>query len=304
MNNILFIYNIILTIALTIGLAGFHMIYVKNRKKEFLYLSLLYLLLILDNSIVYISEFSDDFYLLYESSQFLYSFIDIIYFGMVVIIRLIIAEHFNDHITKFEKIACIGIPSILVILSLLTPSTVSENAVYVTLFTMFSYLCIRVHRNIINNSSEISMSSSKKHLMVTIVIIILSISGIIESIYYYKESSKTPVDSLIAFEYRLISFDVLRLLICTIGILYLYKSFEKLFHKRSIEDDLDTFCIKYALTSRQKEIIQLIINGYSNKEIGEQLHITEGTVKTHVYNIFKKTDVSNRNQILHKITHE
>ena len=85
------------------------------------------------------------------------------------------------------------------------------------------------------------------------------------------------------------------------GIQHLYNSFEQLFNTKSIDENLEGFCIKYTLTTRQREIIELIIDGYSNKEIGDQLHITEGTVKTHVYNIFKKTDVSSRNQILNKI---
>ena len=85
------------------------------------------------------------------------------------------------------------------------------------------------------------------------------------------------------------------------GIQHLYNSFEQLFNTKSIDENLEGFCIKYTLTTRHREIIELIIDGYSNKEIGDQLHITEGTVKTHVYNIFKKTDVSSRNQILNKI---
>lgn len=46
------------------------------------------------------------------------------------------------------------------------------------------------------------------------------------------------------------------------------------------------------LTSREIEIIKLIEKEYSNKEIANQLFISERTVETHRKNIFRKTDTS------------
>jgi tripartite-type tricarboxylate transporter receptor subunit TctC len=48
------------------------------------------------------------------------------------------------------------------------------------------------------------------------------------------------------------------------------------------------------LTPREREIVDLISLGLSNKEIGRQLNLHEGTVKVHLHNIFTKTGVSNR----------
>ena len=48
------------------------------------------------------------------------------------------------------------------------------------------------------------------------------------------------------------------------------------------------------LTWRQKEILMLIAEGSSNKQIGALLDITESTVKRHVYNLFKALDAKNR----------
>ena len=50
------------------------------------------------------------------------------------------------------------------------------------------------------------------------------------------------------------------------------------------------------LTTREKEILDKIAQGSRNKDIADELYISLHTVKTHIYNIFKKIDVSNRIQ--------
>ena len=51
-----------------------------------------------------------------------------------------------------------------------------------------------------------------------------------------------------------------------------------------------------ALTRREMEILQLVAEGLSNKEIGTSLSITEGTVKNHVHNSLEKLHMENRIQ--------
>jgi len=51
-----------------------------------------------------------------------------------------------------------------------------------------------------------------------------------------------------------------------------------------------------ALTRREIEILQLVSEGLSNKEIGTRLSITEGTVKNHVHNALEKLQLENRIQ--------
>ena len=50
------------------------------------------------------------------------------------------------------------------------------------------------------------------------------------------------------------------------------------------------------LTQREIEIMQLVAEGLSNKEIGGRLSITEGTVKNHVHNALEKLQLENRIQ--------
>ncbi len=51
------------------------------------------------------------------------------------------------------------------------------------------------------------------------------------------------------------------------------------------------------LSPREREILQLISKGQSNKQIARELDIAETTVKIHVQHIFKKLDLSSRVQV-------
>lgn len=48
------------------------------------------------------------------------------------------------------------------------------------------------------------------------------------------------------------------------------------------------------LTQREWEILGLVANGYRNKEIANRLFLSENTVKTHLYTIYRKLQVSTR----------
>jgi len=50
------------------------------------------------------------------------------------------------------------------------------------------------------------------------------------------------------------------------------------------------------LTVREKEVLKLVAHGSNNQEIAEKLFIREVTVKTHLNNVFKKLNVTNRTQ--------
>jgi DNA-binding CsgD family transcriptional regulator len=59
-------------------------------------------------------------------------------------------------------------------------------------------------------------------------------------------------------------------------------------------DDLAKF---YRISDRERDIVELILKGMSNKEIEQGLFISPHTVKNHIYNIFQKTGVKSRGQL-------
>lgn len=65
---------------------------------------------------------------------------------------------------------------------------------------------------------------------------------------------------------------------------------------KKINGELDYQVRHHKLTRRETEVLKLITLGSLNKEIADELCISEKTVKNHVSNIFKKIEVSDRTQ--------
>jgi DNA-binding NarL/FixJ family response regulator len=57
-----------------------------------------------------------------------------------------------------------------------------------------------------------------------------------------------------------------------------------------------TMADRYGLTAAQMRVLELLVQGKTNRQIAEVLGVTEGTVKIHVSAIFKALNVTNRSQ--------
>jgi len=72
------------------------------------------------------------------------------------------------------------------------------------------------------------------------------------------------------------------------------------FHRQTSSKILEAFAgikdqgIIECLTKREKEILHFVAKGYKNRIIAESLHISETTVKTHLYHIYEKLGVEDR----------
>ena len=56
--------------------------------------------------------------------------------------------------------------------------------------------------------------------------------------------------------------------------------------------------IQKGLSNREAEVAELVTRGMSNKEVANQLFVTEKTVKFHLTNIYKKMNVKSRAQLI------
>jgi two-component system nitrate/nitrite response regulator NarL len=55
------------------------------------------------------------------------------------------------------------------------------------------------------------------------------------------------------------------------------------------------------LTKREQQVVAVLLEGSSNKEIGRRLGITEGTVKLHLHSVFQKTGVVHRVALIARV---
>lgn len=54
------------------------------------------------------------------------------------------------------------------------------------------------------------------------------------------------------------------------------------------------------LTSREREVLALMAEGQSNKEIARTLNVSPNTIKTHIANLYTKLEVAKRTQAVRK----
>lgn len=64
------------------------------------------------------------------------------------------------------------------------------------------------------------------------------------------------------------------------------------------ESRISKAVLAFSLSSREEDVLRLIVEGLSNSDIGERLDVSVSTVKKHVYNIFNKAGVYSRTQLL------
>jgi len=67
------------------------------------------------------------------------------------------------------------------------------------------------------------------------------------------------------------------------------------------EGPSEVFLAKYAITEREREIMLKVIQGKSNADIASELVISLATVKTHLHNIYTKTGVDSRYDLLARV---
>ena len=63
------------------------------------------------------------------------------------------------------------------------------------------------------------------------------------------------------------------------------------------KDDLE-LAFQNQLSEREKQVFELVLIGKKNKEIADALFVDISTIKTHINNIYKKTGVNNRKELM------
>ena len=65
-----------------------------------------------------------------------------------------------------------------------------------------------------------------------------------------------------------------------------------------VNDDFGLFEDTEPLTIREREVLQALLSGSTTPDIANQLFVSESTIKTHLYRVFRKIGVSSRGQAI------
>ncbi len=68
--------------------------------------------------------------------------------------------------------------------------------------------------------------------------------------------------------------------------------------ERHAHDRIADYRQRHGLSTREAEILELVVQSKTNREIAESLFLALGTVKTHVHNILTKTGMKNREELI------
>jgi DNA-binding NarL/FixJ family response regulator len=70
---------------------------------------------------------------------------------------------------------------------------------------------------------------------------------------------------------------------------------------REIGTDRKAFTHRYALSSRESQVVELVLRGYSNQDISSALGVRLATTKKHLTRVFDKVGVDSRAQLISRL---
>lgn len=92
--------------------------------------------------------------------------------------------------------------------------------------------------------------------------------------------------------------------ICFASLFTIILAYEYFFSESTFNNEnelTDEFVSLYGITNREREIINELLKGKTNKELAEKFFVTQKTIEVHLTNIYKKTGVKNRLELFSRI---
>lgn len=310
MDITLFIYNIFLIILYTCAIVYSFHLNVCKKQPLYLAINVMFVLFVLDNVIIYMTEFFDKFSSFYDL-QFMTipSFKTLIMMSIVIVYFLIQKYTLNKSFTTLDylMLALLSICVLFIPLALNGALMVWSYYLPYQLITIYLSLVglkyIKSNSNLLNKNPY--MNLYKKILKYTLIfsfLIIIEDTIVIFSFDVYS-------DILVKINNRSVSEDILTIIYAVYAIKYCSSKINSLLKvENNVSNETKNidfigsafyeFVQHYNLTNREQDILKLLLQNKNNQEISENLFISIGTVKTHIHNIFQKVDVSKRNMLI------
>ena len=318
----IFIYNVFLIIlySVVLTLSGFY--YMKTKNNCYFAISVLFSLYLFDNVVIYMTEFIKTF-----SASYNNLFISVPTYKTLIIISILavyIALNTMFFDLKNSKIwyFALGLLTIFLFIIPVMQRTAFKSWLFFVpgdiFFVLFNFYLLNVLKNKKVTENKGILRYTKKIVIYTLFmscLVFVEDSFVIFNIDVYS-------DTILNITNRNFSEDILRISQSLILIPYFLNLFFTVpkpkeviqaaapgaDYRSAAEDKANEnehdyyifhlFCETYLFTVREQEVFRHLLEDKNNKLISESLYISIGTVKTHVHNIFIKTDVSNRRELL------
>ncbi|MDD3360905.1 MAG: helix-turn-helix transcriptional regulator [Hespellia sp.] len=328
MHGLLLIYNVFLIILYCVPLLLAFLIYCKGRQNIYLYTALLFAVFALDEIVICLTEFIPWFSSFYKRIMFTApTFKTIVYFLSFLCMIKIVEWILHCSLPIWLYIGLVGLILFLLFIPGMKDSS-TKLWLYYTACSIFSIILGiygLYHYRKIPNEQRTASANYLHHLLLLMVIAYISVICE-DSITLFNP------DSILYRNTRSISEDCFRITVTIMMVIFLIRKIfallesvpenaENIANELPVSDtdfNMDSnpiqrevskddsqeyskfylFCKEYMLTPREQDIMLLLLDNKSNTEISEELVISLGTAKTHIHNIYSKTDVKKRQQLI------
>lgn len=242
------------------------------------------------------------FYLLPNNTQFDYYNLFVNLFIILILIWPIFYMDWCSKLFKFT-IKRLKIYIVLIIINiifiLLDFLPINDNYFFNTYGAIMQKILVIIF--LIDCGLQILLSKGRTPLLVKYFCILFTIYSIfLIIIYTYIEYNLLDDAQYISFNNWYIFFAILFL---SWNILQTLLQFDFI-KTRSIEIDdsiISALAKKYQITKREEEIMRYITKGYTYMEMSNLCNISYNTIKTHVYNLYQKLNVSGKVELINLI---
>lgn len=309
MDYFLFFVNILLTIACSTSVASAYFLNRVRGGKVFATLGMLFLIYFLDNTVVFMTEVVPGFALLYDNI-FMASpvFKAVFHIAMVYCFIFIHKQILREKINSIDYVL-LFIYAMVLFTSNFIPDGATSSWVFYAPTQIFNgglavYGLIRVK----TYPKGYLRSFYRLYKKLCAYTIIMNILILLEDTYViFNVDVYNSVDPVI-FN-RNISENIMLM-----GYAIVLMRYTRLVLKNrdmsvfgpvmvppaNVISTTDAFCHLYSLTDRERDVLNELLEGYSILEISERLYISSGTVKTHIHNLYRKTEVGRKSELVRK----
>lgn len=328
MDAVLLIYTVLLLVLYSISLTMASLYFIQTKKPVYLYTLILFLFYILDRLIIHMTEAIPWFSAFYDNT-----FMSVPTFKTIIfVVTLFCLTRINSIILQqhrtFQWDVALLIYALILLFIPMFPDNAMKAWVYYLPNQIFTFVLGLYGITILKkNPEQYDSEFFKQYRKVLIWTMIFSILIVIEdTIVIFNFDSYTAFS--VKINTRNISDDIMSIGYAAYVIKNLLRNleihYESVLEKAddvpspgtgSTEDTLPAvspvleqntdnyskfylFCKEYQLTTREQDILTLLLENKNNQEISDSLLISVGTAKTHTHNIFQKIGVTKRQQLL------